>query len=102
MTDSFFQQIYQIVGAIPAGSVTTYGTIARMLGRPQSARYVGFALRCAPEGLPCHRVVNRSGTLAPPDVFGAQALQKSLLAAEGIRFLPTGQIDMEKHLWPSV
>jgi len=96
---SFFQQVYQVVHRIPYGKVTTYGAIALMVGRPQSARYVGFAMRCAPMGLPCHRVVNKSGTLAPQDVFGAQALQRDLLASEGITFLPDGRINVKAHFW---
>ena len=99
MSKLFFQQVYHIVRQIPPGRVSTYGAIALMLGRPQSARYVGFALRSAPEGLPCHRVVNKAGELAPPDVFGAQALQRQLLSAEGISFLSDGRIHMQAHFW---
>ena len=99
MSKLFSQQVYHIVAQIPPGRVSTYGAIALMLGRPQSARYVGFVLRSAPEGLPCHRVVNKAGELAPPDVFGAQALQRQLLATEGVSFLPNGHIHMEAHFW---
>ena len=99
MTDSFFEQVYQIVRAIPLGKVTTYGSIALMLGRPQSARYVGFALRHAPDSCPCHRVVNQAGMLAPPDTFGLPGLQRNLLEKEGITFLPNGRINMKAHLW---
>jgi len=96
---SFFKQVYQIVRLIPKGKVTTYGAIALMLGRPQSARYVGFAMRCAPAGLPCHRVVNKSGELAPQDVFGAQAQQRDMLSSEGVTFMPDGNINMKAHFW---
>ena len=96
---SFFQKVYLIVRRIPFGKVTTYGAIALMAGRPQSARYVGFAMRCAPTGLPCHRVVNKSGELALQDVFGSQALQRDLLASEGVTFLSDGRINMKAHFW---
>lgn len=99
MQNRFSDQVYDIVGRIPRGTVTTYGLIARMLGRPQSARYVGFALRSAPQGLPCHRVVNQQGDMAPQDAFGSRDFQRELLRSEGIAFLPNGRIDMKKHLW---
>jgi len=96
---SFFAQVYEVVGKIPSGSVTTYGLIAAMIGRPQAARHVGFAMNSAPEGLPCHRVVNRLGTLAPQDVFGSEDFQRHLLALEGVTFLENGRIDMKRHCW---
>ena len=99
MEASFSDQVYEIVSQIPPGKVTSYGMIARMLGRPQSGRYVGFAMRHAPEGLPCHRVVNQKGEMAPQDTFGSQDLQRQLLRAEGVIFLPNGCIDMKMHLW---
>ena len=99
MKDRFSDQVYEIVRHIPQGKVTTYGAIARMLGRPQSGRYVGFAMRNAPQGLPCHRVVNQRGEMAPQDTFGSQDFQRELLRAEGITFLPNGRIDMKEHLW---
>lgn len=99
MAEGFADQVYGVVARIPRGKVITYGLIARMLGRRQSARYVGFALRHAPQGLPCHRVVNHQGDMAPQDTFGSQAFQRALLRAEGITFLPNGRIDLKKHLW---
>ncbi len=102
MTPGFSDQVYALVRRVPKGKVTTYGAIALMLGRPQSARYVGFAMRHAPEGLPCHRVVNQKGAMAPQDVFGSQDLQRQLLQEEGVAFLPDGCIDMRAHLWPGL
>lgn len=99
MEKTFSEQVYELVRQIPRGQVTTYGTIARMLARPQSGRYVGFAMRNAPEGLPCHRVLNQKGSLAPCDVFGSPAYQRQLLQEEGITFLPNGTVDMKAHLW---
>lgn len=99
MESSFFEQVYGIVKEIPEGKVATYGQIARMLGRPLAARFVGFAMGKAPSGLPCHRVVNQQGVLAPRDVFGAQEYQRQLLEDEGITFLSDGRIDMKANLW---
>lgn len=97
----FFERVYAIVARIPAGFVATYGQIAVMAGSPYASRVVGYAMNRAPEGrnLPCHRVVNRLGQMAPDSVFGGQQLQRALLAAEGVAFLADGCIDMKKHLW---
>jgi len=58
-------------------------------------------MRAAPRylQLPCHRVVNKSGSLAPDYAFGSKDVQRELLKSEGITFLEDGRIDMKKHLW---
>ncbi|HEX2953997.1 MAG TPA: methylated-DNA--[protein]-cysteine S-methyltransferase [Bacillota bacterium] len=99
--ESFFKKVYELVAVVPKGKVVTYGEIAAALGSPQGARTVGWAMRAAPEGLglPCHRVVNRQGKLAPEPVFGGRNIQRMMLEAEGVTFLEDGRIDMEKHRW---
>ncbi len=96
-----YKEIYEIVAEIPEGQVATYGQIAWMIGRPRAARVVGCAMKRAPRqlNLPCHRVVNRSGEMAPPHVFGGEDVQRSLLEDEGVVFLENGCIDMEKCQW---
>jgi methylated-DNA-protein-cysteine methyltransferase-like protein len=96
----FFDAIYRIVATIPAGKVMTYGQLALLAGRPRAARIVGYAMARAPEGrsLPCHRVVNRLGKMAPGDIFGGAGVQRMLLESEGITFLPDGRIDMKAHI----
>ena len=56
---SFFNQVYELVKLIPKGKVTTYGIIAAALGRPHSAKIVGYALHDNkdPQNVPCYRVV---------------------------------------------
>ena len=97
---SFFEQIYALVAGIPAGRVMTYGQIALALGHPRAAKVVGSAMRLAPErlALPCHRVVNARGGLAPSDAFGASGLQRQLLLEEGVPFLRDGRIDLDRCL----
>jgi len=97
----FFEKVYDIVATIPRGQVATYGQIALMAGNPYAARMVGYAMSSArPEqNLPCHRVVNREGRMAPGHAFGGQAVQRALLENEGVAFMANGCIDMEKHLW---
>jgi methylated-DNA-protein-cysteine methyltransferase related protein len=97
----FFKRVYLVVSKIPEGKVATYGQIARLLGEPRSARIVGWAMKAAPSELhlPCHRVVNRLGELAPEYAFGSKQLQRDILETEGITFKKDGSINLNKHLW---
>ena len=97
--DNMFQQVYAIVAQIPYGRVTTYGQIGLLLGNPRLARAVGYALHVAPPGLPCHRVVNRFGELSDAFAPLGKETQRQRLAAEGVGFLPTGQVDLAEHMW---
>ena len=93
---TFQEAVLDIVGQIPKGKVTTYGTIATLAGWPDHSRMVGHILRYTPEAakLPCHRVVNAVGRTAP-----GWMQHRSLLEAEGVCFLSNGHVDMKKHLW---
>lgn len=97
--DTFQQRIWQIVAAIPAGRVTTYGDVALLAGSPRAARQVGGVLSRLPEGttLPWHRVVNRHGTIS---LQGDRLLrQRDALEAEGIEVSNDGQLDLEAYRW---
>lgn len=95
-----FRLIHSIIAQIPAGKVATYGQIAAMAGMPRAARTVVWAIYSpAEEDLPYHRVVAKTGLLAPDHVFGGQTVQQAMLEAEGVTFRLDGSIDMEKHLW---
>ena len=98
---SFYKIIYDIVSQIPEGQVATYGQIAFLAGHPRASRIVGYAMSKAPQerNLPCHRVVNREGRMAPGYAFGGQELQRAMLEKEGITFRDNGCIDMKRHLW---
>ncbi len=100
--DSFFQRTYDLVRQIPEGRVASYGQVARMLGEPRKARFVGFAMRNSPgmaAGVPCHRVVFKDGSLAPGYTFGGEGAQRKMLEDEGIVFLDDGRVDMGKSGW---
>ncbi|WP_282709834.1 MGMT family protein [Lancefieldella sp. Marseille-Q7238] len=100
--DSFFQRVFALVRQIPEGRVTTYGQVARMIGEPRKARYVGFAVHQSPGvagGVPCHRVVFKDGSLAPGFAFGGPDAQRTLLENEGVTFLPDGRVDMKACCW---
>lgn len=96
---TFPEAVYQIVRQIPKGKVATYGQIAMLAGSPRASRIVGAAMFRAPAGLPCHRVLYRDGTLCCDHAFGGKEIQRQMLEAEGITFLPDGRVDLKEHLW---
>lgn len=89
-------EILSVVAEIPEGCVSTYGQLARLIGRDRNARLVGRALSMAGfyGSYPCHRVVNHAGRTAP-----GWMEQRALLEAEGVSFRENGLVDMKKHLW---
>ncbi len=95
---NFFDEVYILVKQIPKGKVATYGQIACAAGSPRAARQVGYALHVNPEPfvIPCHRVVNRFGGLAPAFAFGGREIQASLLQAEGVE-VQEFQVDLSKY-----
>lgn len=96
--EGLFARIYRIVACIPRGKVATYGQIAAAIGMPRAARTVGWAMWSVPRDLdlPCHRVVNRRGEMAPEHIFGGADRQRALLLAEGVAFTPDGRVDMKR------
>ncbi len=105
---NFFKQVYEIVKQIPPGQVMTYGQIALRLRSGSSAsrisispRTVGWALYANPDSslVPCHRVVNKDGRLAPGYAFGGPGEQKMRLKAEGIEFIDENHIDLLRYLY---
>ena len=93
MAGTFFQCVYAVVERIPFGKVVSYGDIARAIGAPGRARFVGFAMRHCPEHLPWHRVVMSDGTVTGGDFA---PVRRMLLEAEGIPFFPDGRVDMKQ------
>ncbi len=96
----FDEQVYEYLKTIPKGTVVTYGMIAHAIGRPRAARQVGNALHRNPFPVvvPCHRVVNREGRLAPAFAFGGIEKQAELLRAEGVEVV-NGYVEIEKYIW---
>lgn len=101
----FSERVYRVVASIPAGKVASYGTVARLMGSPRSARYVGFALRNNPspgsglENIPCHRVLFKDGSLCEGFIFGGPSVQRELLEAEGVIFADNNHVDMTACEW---
>jgi len=94
MRQRFSDRVYKFVKQIPPGKVTTYGQIAAQLGKPKAARAVGSALHNNPDPktIPCYRVVNQEGRLAP----GFRE-QKGKLLKEGVEFKDRVHVNLKKH-----
>jgi O-6-methylguanine DNA methyltransferase len=88
-----------VVRRIPAGRVTTYGTVARLAGKPRAARAVGNIMREArTPGLPYHRVIAAGGALG--GYGGEVGLKRSLLVAEGLSVSGHRVRQFDKVKWP--
>jgi methylated-DNA-[protein]-cysteine S-methyltransferase len=77
------QVLTALRASVPYGSTTSYGDLARRVGRPRAARAVGAALGANPVCLvlPCHRVVGASGALT--GYAGGVDAKAELLRLEG-------------------
>jgi methylated-DNA-protein-cysteine methyltransferase related protein len=106
-TANFYEQVYAIVRRIPPGKVVSYGRIAQMLGAPNAARAVGYALRAlkdkqanpAYEDIPWHRVVNSQGRISIVNREHGADMQARLLREEGVVVDEELRIDLDRYLW---
>ncbi len=98
---TFYQKVYQYVRKIPKGKVVSYGQVAAAIGSPRASRVVGYALHVNPYPgeIPCHRVVNKEGYLAPSFAFGGREVQAALLQAEGVEVSDEFQVDVNIYQW---
>lgn len=79
----FQQAVWDQLATIPRGDTSTYGQIARALGRPRAAQAVGSAVGSNPLSIvvPCHRVVGSTGGLT--GYAGGVETKRALLILEG-------------------
>ncbi len=104
---NFYEQVYAVVRRVPRGRVTSYGRVARMLGRPNAARAVGYALGALEQKhrgpyvdqVPWYRVINSVGRISTPNTNGGADLQAQLLRAEGIVVGDDLRVDLSVYLW---
>lgn len=98
---SAYERIYNIVAEIPFGCVATCGQIARLAGRVNGARQVGYALHALPAELhlPWHRVVNAGSELSRLPDPDSREEQRRRLEREGIAFDKSGKISLRKYGW---
>jgi methylated-DNA-[protein]-cysteine S-methyltransferase len=86
--DELFRQVYDAVRKIGWGRTTTYGALAKELGKePQAARDVGQAMAKNPIPLiiPCHRVLAAGGKVGGFSAPGGAASKVRMLELEGVR-----------------
>jgi methylated-DNA-[protein]-cysteine S-methyltransferase len=78
----FQMDAWRILRAVPYGTTTTYGEIARTMGRPNASRAVGGAMNRNPITIivPCHRVVGKDGALT--GYLNGTEMKHRLLAME--------------------
>ncbi len=99
--DRFREQVWAFVRSVPPGKVVTYGQVALMVGTPFAARAVGSVLHYTPQeaNVPCQRVVNRWGRLAPIYGWGGPDQQKRELEEEGVYVRPDFTVDLKEYQW---
>lgn len=80
---NFQTDVWQALMRIPFGHTSTYGQLARQLGRPQAVRAVGAAVGRNPLSIvaPCHRILGQDGSLT--GYAGGLHRKNALLALEG-------------------
>ena len=98
---NFFQDVHEVARLIPAGRVSTYGTIAHYLGARHGARTVGYAMMAAhaDASIPAHRVVNRLGHLTGRMHFATPFAMQQALEAEGVRVEEDRVVEFSQLLW---
>lgn len=94
-----YERIYLVVTQVPAGQVTTYGDVARIVGGACDARLVGYAMADLgkyPTQLPVpwQRVINAQGGIS---TRGPR--QRQLLEDEGVPFNDKGRVDLARCRW---
>jgi len=78
----FQQLVWRNLQKIPYGETTSYGQLAKRIGKPEASRAVGLANGSNPIPIiiPCHRVIGSNGDLT--GFGGGLPLKKKLLALE--------------------
>lgn len=97
MVTEFQQKVYSLCKKIPRGRVSTYGEIARALGK-KASRAVGNALNKNPFGfVPCHRVIKSDSSIGG---FASGSLKKiNLLRKEGLEIKNNKIVGFKKRLY---
>lgn len=83
-TAPFHKKVYENTLRVPAGTVLTYGELAKKAGSPKASRAVGQAMAKNPFPIiiPCHRVVGGSGKLVGYSAHGGIETKKKILEIE--------------------
>lgn len=90
--------VYEQVKRVPKGKVTTYKQISLVTGI--NPRVVGNALHLNTDPtVPCHRVVNVAGRIAPSFGLGGPTEQRNRLEHEGVTFKNETYVNLADHLF---
>jgi O-6-methylguanine DNA methyltransferase len=82
---TYFQlEVWKEIYKIPYGRLTSYGKIAKKIGKPKASRAVGNAVGANPISIiiPCHRVISSNGGIG--GFGGGLDKKRALLMIEGI------------------
>jgi methylated-DNA-[protein]-cysteine S-methyltransferase len=90
----FQREVWRALRDIPAGTTSSYGELARRIGRPAAVRAVGLANGSNPIGVvvPCHRVIGSNGSLT--GYGGGIERKRWLLEHEGARAESSGRLGL--------
>lgn len=93
----FERDVYLAAFRIPKGKISTYGAIARMIGRPKACRAVANALHNNPlfPVVPCWRVVKSDGGFGGEEM--AAAGRRDLVRKDGVP-IKDGKVVMSDEL----
>jgi AraC family transcriptional regulator of adaptative response/methylated-DNA-[protein]-cysteine methyltransferase len=82
----FEERVWRALRQIPRGETRSYSDVARQLGNPRAARAVARACaeNPAPLVIPCHRIIEKGGTLG--GYGGGVSRKRALLEREAARF----------------
>jgi methylated-DNA-protein-cysteine methyltransferase-like protein len=92
--------LYHLTKKVPAGKVTTYGHLARMINRC-TPRMVGFAMAALSfdSDVPWQRVINSQGKISIRPGSDAADIQRAILEDEGVLFDKNGRVDLSVFEW---
>ncbi|RSK34297.1 MGMT family protein [Bhargavaea beijingensis] len=98
--EDFTERVVKLLKEVPAGTVASYGQIARLAGNPGGARHVSRILHSMSRkhGIPWHRIVNAKGEIVISDGEAAFE-QEERLREEGVPVIGGKRVDMERYRW---
>lgn len=92
---TFEEKVINVVRAIKAGSVMTYGAVAKRAGNAKASRAVGSIMaKNTDKTVPCHRVVRSDGSIGMYN--GLRGKSKStILKKEGVDFISKDKVTIK-------
>ena len=98
---TFRKNVIRCVSQIPSGKVTSYGHIATLTGKPQTARQVGQILSSlAPDSIiPWWRVIDSKGFISIKNSGISKEYQKHYLERENIKVSDELVVNLKKYQW---